>query len=349
MAQSFPKTLVLDIGRSWTKAFIVENDKNKLIIDKRSSLPTTTGDISFAVNQLFAKLKVTKELPILVTGSIPEAETLAKNLNVDFVNQEENQANFKNYCEKNGFKNPIIFDAGNYIFSPNTKINHIGAFLTHETSDIDIENYFGNKSTKPQVIPINLNEMEIEEAFYRVAFSQNRDFVNAHGTLNIVVTGAFFSFAPKQSKLALIILDILASNRVAQIKLDRELFLHSFGALLKKYPEIADWENDFLLDLGAAISMGGKGTVLLDYGFSENQELSINEDEIALVPAPSKQKIEATFSQNKEKTKVKLNGGAFGLLIDGRIKPLKLAFGRAESREDNKRWQEAIEKVEMIE
>lgn len=349
MAQSFPKTLVLDIGRSWTKAFVVSNDKNKLLIEKRSSLPTTTGDISFAVNKLFVSLRATKELPIIITGSIPEAETLAKNLSVDYISPEENQEAFVKYFNKAGFKNPILFDAGNYSFTPNTKINHIGAFLTHETSDIDIENYFGNKSTKPQVIPTKLNEMEIEEAFYRVAFSQNRDFINAKGIVNIVVTGAFFSFAPKQSKLALIILDILASGRVAQIKLDRELFLHSFGAVLKKYPEVEDWENDFILDLGAAIAMGGKGTVLLDYGFSENQELTINEDEIALVPSPSKQQIEATFSHNKVKNKVKLTGGAFGLLIDGRIKPLKLAYGRIESREDNKRWQDAIEKVEMIE
>ena len=87
---------------------------------------------------------------------------------------------------------------------------------------------------------------------------------------------------------------------------------------------------------------------MLDYGFTENQELEIIEDEIALVPAPSKQKIEVTF-MDKEKRKVTLHGGAFGVLLDGRIKPLKIAFGRADSRAAMKRWQGAIEKVEMIE
>ena len=54
-------------------------------------------------------------------------------------------------------------------------------------------------------------------------------------------------------------------------------------------------------DLGAFISFGGEGKVMLDYGFTENQEISIIEDEIALVPAPAKQKLEVTFLDSKEK------------------------------------------------
>lgn len=348
MAQTFPKTIVLDVGKSWTKAFAVSNDKNKLVIEKKVSLPTTIGDLSFAVDQLLKELKANKQTPFVVTGALPEAETLAKNLDGMYVDAYNAEDTFSKWLTKTDFKSPVLFDTGEYSYAANLKINQIGAFLTAEVNEADIEDYFGNKSLKPQAIPTTAVELEIEEAFYRVAFSQNREFLNAKNVLNIIVTGAFFSLAPKQSKLALILLDILSRGRVAQVKLDRLQFLHGFGALLKKHPELADWETNFLYDLGAFISFGGKGRVMLDYGFTENQELEIIEDEIALVPAPSKQKIEVTLF-GKEKHRFTLHGGAFGVLLDGRIKPLKLAFGRADSREAMKRWQAAIEKVEMIE
>ncbi len=349
MSQAFPKTFVLDIGKSWTKAFLVENDKNKLIISKKASLPTSSGDISFAVNKLFAEMKVTKDSAVIITGPIPEAEILAKNLEVVYISEEDSKAEVTKYLNKDGFKNPIILDTSDYSYTPNIKISQIGAFLTSELTEVDIENYFGNKSVRPHSIPDEASELEIEEAFYRIAFSRNSSLLAAQNVVNLVITGAFFSLAPKQSKLALVILDILSKGRVAQVKLDREIFLIGFGALLKKYPQIADWENSFLQDLGGFVSFGGQGKVMLDYGFTENQEIAIVEDEIALVPAPSKQKIEITFLDSKEKNKVTLNGGAFGVLLDGRTKPLKIAFGRSKSRADIKKWQGAIEKLEMIE
>lgn len=348
-SQAFPKTFVLDIGKSWTKGFLVENDKNKLQISKKASLPTSNGDISFTVNRLFQLLKVTKDSKVIVTGPLPEAEVLAKNLDVIYISEEDAKAEVKKYLVKEGFKNPIILDTSDYSFNPTIKINQIGAFLTSELTEVDIENYFGNKSIRPHSIPDEVSELEIEEALFRVAFSRNSDFLSAKEVANVVITGAFFSLAPKQSKLALVILDILAKGKVAQVKLDRQIFLVGFGALLKKFPNIADWENDFLQDLGGFVSFGGAGKVMIDYGFTENQEISIVEDEIALVPASAKQKLELTFLDSKEKRKLSLNGGAFGVLLDGRIKPLKLAFGRIKSREDIKKWQSAIDKLEMIE
>jgi len=350
MSQPFPKTFVVDIGRSYTDSFVVGNDKNTLVIEKRFSLPTSLGDLEFTLNKLTENLKVGKEMPKIFTGTLSEAETLAKNNKADFIPSEEALSQVKSWFGKHEFKDATILDAGSYSYSPNIKISNIGAFLTKEISEADIENYFGNKTLKPQSIPVKPTELEIEEAFYRIEFASNGDFVaNKNPVINLVISGAYFSKVPTKTRLALVILDILAKGRIAQVKLDTKLFLHSFGALLKKYPEISDWEVDFFKDLGAFISFGGRGRVLLDYGFADNQEISIVEDEIALLPSPKEQKIKITFPDTKEKKKVEVTGGAFGVLLDGRTKPLKLAFGRSASRVALKRWQEAIEKVEMIE
>lgn len=348
MAQAFPKTLVIDIGKSYTKAFLVGNDKNVLVIEKKESLPTSLGDISFSLNKVISLLK-SKDTPLIITGDLPESETLAKNLDAQYVSESSSREHFIKYLDGRGYKKPVILDTGNYPYSHNIKVNQIGAFINEEVSETDIENYFGNKNLKPQSIPVTKRELEIEEAFFRIAFSSNREFITSKNVTNLVVTGGFFSLSPKQSKLALIILDILYRNRVAQVKLDKMIFAHSFGALITIHPEIAEWDNDFLVDLGAFVSFGGRGKAHLDYGFSEDQEIAINEDEIALVPAPKDQQIKISFSDKGEKFKAILNGGLFGILLDGRVKPLRLAFGRAESRASLKRWQEAIEKVEIIE
>ncbi|HSX58491.1 MAG TPA: hypothetical protein VLE47_04455 [Candidatus Saccharimonadales bacterium] len=348
MSQAFPKSLVLDVGHSWTKAFLIQNDKNKLLLERYSSVPTTIGDLSIAANTLLKDLKVAKGTNLIVTGALPETETLAKNLSATYTTQEEAESAFRKYLEKNGMKKSVILDTGEYSYANNLKISHIGAFLTFDASENDIENYFGNKSLKPESVPTSPQELEIEEAFYRVAFSQNREFIASPNVVNVIITGALLPLLPKQAKIALIILDILAKGRIAQVKLDSHQFLHGFGALLKTYPEIGEWENDFWQPLGSFVSFGGKGRIMLDYGFTENQELNIVEDEIALIPAPKEQQVEITLLDLKDKPHFSVSGGAFGVLLDGRVKPLKLGFGRADSRDAMKRWLSAIDKVEVI-
>ncbi len=350
MSQPFPKTFVVDIGRSYTDAFIVSNDKNSLVIEKKLSLPTSNGDLAFTLNTIIGQLNVSQEIPKIFTGSLPEAETQAKDYGAIFVSQDDTTKEVTSWLEKNSFKGAVILDAGSYSYNPTIKVGNIGAFVTKEISETDIENYFGNKSIKPQSLPVKPIELDIEEAFYRIVFSSNNNFVSSKSdVINVVISGAYFSKAPKKTRLALVILDILSKGRVAQVKLDTKLFLHSFGALLKQHPEIADWEVEFLKDLGAFISFGGHGRVTLDYGFADNQEISIVEDEIALLPSPKEQKIKIVFPDSKEKKKITVTGGSFGVLLDGRTKPLRLAFGKTESRSALERWQEAIEKVEMME
>ena len=173
MAQAFPKTIVLDVGKSWTKAFSVSNDKNKLIIENKASLPTTVGDLSFAVDYLIKDLKGTKQTPFVVTGALPEAESLAKNLDGVYVDAYNAEESFTKGIAKSDFKSPVLLDTGEYSYAANLKINQIGAFLTAEVNETDIENYFGNKSLKPQAIPATAVELEIEKTFYLFAFSQN--------------------------------------------------------------------------------------------------------------------------------------------------------------------------------
>ncbi|HEY4695047.1 MAG TPA: hypothetical protein VIH52_03775 [Candidatus Nanoarchaeia archaeon] len=349
MSESFPKTLIVDIGRSWTKAFLVSVDKNNLIIEKRQSLPTSTGDTPLSYSELVKSLKAGSETKVILTGSLAEAEDLAKSLSVVFVSEEAAKKALGSYLDNHGFKKPVVLDAGDYSYSANTKVGSLGAFLTTEVSEVDIENYFGNKSLHPRAVPISQAELEFEEAFLRLSFASNREFLNARGVVNTVITGSFISLAPNKAKLGLIIADILFAGRVAQVKVDTKLFAHSFGALVAHNPKFGDLETDFLQDLGAFISFGGKGRVMLDWGYTENQELSIVENEIALVPTSAHQEVKVTFLDSKNKEKITLSGGVFGIMLDGRLKPLRLAFGRAESREAVKGWATAIAKLGVIE
>lgn len=348
MSQTFPKTLIVDVGKSWTKAFVVSISQNKLNVEKSLSLPTSLADISYTIKQLGTKLKVTADLETVITGALPEGEDFAKTIGAEYISLEDALPDFKKAATNLDFKDPVIFDAGDYDYTPNLKVDQLGAFLTSTVTEVEIENYLGNKSIKPQQIPVTKMDLEIEEAFFRFGFSRSSDFLKSRDLLNIVVSGSFFSRTPRQSHLALIILDILAKGRVAQVRLDKDLFFHSFCALYSKYPQVADVENDFLIDLGAFVSFGGEGNVSLDYGFSENQELKILEDEIALVPAHNNQKVQMTVISSRDKLKYKLSGGAFGILLDGRIKPLKLAYNSKESQEAMKRYLSAIDKLEMI-
>lgn len=346
---NLPKQFVLDVGKSWTKAFVVNVDKDQLQIEKNLSYPTSVGDLGLTVRKLADKLKVDKETEIVVTGALPEAETLAKNISGSWISEQDGQKIFEKWLSKNGFKESVILDTGSFSYTAtNLKVDQIGAFLTNEVNEIDIENYLGNRAIRAHGIPENQVSLEIEEAFFRYAFSRNQEFINSPTRVNLIVSGAFFSLAPQQSRLALILLDVLPRGKMAQVKLDRIQFMNSYAALLSKNDKFGDLESDFLVDLGAFISLGGSGGVSLDYGFSETQELNVAEDEIALVPAKREQEVVLSYLNSKNKEEFKFTGGAFGILLDGRLKPLRLAFGRGDSRDNLKRWQGAIDKLEMI-
>ena len=337
--------LILDIGTAWTKAFLV--DSNSPEIKAYAKLPTSVEDIEFSAKLLISKIKPkTKDPKILVTSTFNEENSLEKTLGAKFIPNENIHKGLTEWFSIQSLENPLVLDGGASNYLKNFRVPNIGAYLSYAISEKDLENYIGNKTFRLGSISEDKRHLEIDEAMLRLAFNLFPDLHNSNKFNSLIITGGILSWSPKPTRLALLLLDIMSTGKVVQVFQDPNGFLNSYGALINQKNTFKQ-NNKMLKNLGSLVSLGGAGKVTLDYGIADVQEVSVTENEITLIPSDSDQEIKVTIHGEK-KLVFKVYGGDWGLILDGRTKPLPLQFGQASTRIAITSWQRALEKVELI-
>ena len=345
---SVQKFLTFDIGSAWTKAFLVNIDaQNTLNIEQSARLPSSWGDFSVSVKLLQAKFP-TKDVTKIFVSHLPEIETLAKKEGATFVKEQDAAYSLVQYLKKSD-TNVTILDGGASNLHETAQAEDIGKYLTFPSSAIYLENLIGKKKFKPHLLPTDIKEVEIEEAFLRTIFADKLANLVAHKKILIAVTGGMISGSPRLSRTALLILDSMGPGTLAQVIYDREFFLPSFGALLAKYKQLqVSTPGEWLDDLGLFASLGGPQKIELDWGFSQVQKVELADGEISLIPAPKNQKIKLTLPFHKnDKRHYNIFGGSLGVVLDARSKPLPLVFGQATSRKLMTSWFKELEQAEI--
>ncbi|MEX0616916.1 MAG: hypothetical protein WD231_03860 [Candidatus Woykebacteria bacterium] len=340
--------LILDIGTSWTKAFLVSGVPQGLI-KEAIMLPTSQEDIRYSSGTLIKAISSKAKSPrILVTSTFNEAEALAKPLSATFVSKEIVSKELSDWFALQSLVNPTLLDGGASNYLRNFRVSDVGAFLSFRMSEIELENFIGNKALFSQSIPENKNYLEIDEALLRAAFSIYPDLHNPTKFNTVIVTGGLFSWEQKPTRVALLLLDLMAFGKVVQVLQDQRAFLNSYGALISQKKDFKGIDFSILKNLGVLVSLGGAGKVSLDYGLAQIQEVVITENEIALIPVEESQKVNLTIHY-KQKVKFSVSGGKWGIILDGRRKPLNLEFGQERSRAQVSSWQQALDNVELFE
>ena len=340
--------LILDIGTSWTKAFLVSAGQESSV-KTLLKLPTSTEDLSFSTNLLIGKMVSKSKTPkIILTSTYGEAAELTKIFKASYVDKETARSELFDWFSLQNFENPLILDGGASNYLRNFRVSDIGAYLSFPISETDLENIIGNKSLRLETIPEDRNQLEIEEAILRSSFNIIPELHNPAKFNTLIITGGILSWSTETTRSALLLLDLMAAGKVVQVYRDDAAFLSSYGALIAQKKNFKSQDLKTLKNMGCLVSLGGSGKVSLDYGLSEIQEVTISENEIALIPATSSQKVELSI-QGSEKIKFRVSGGEWGIILDGRIKPLALEFGQEKSRQAVLSWQQALGKVQLLE
>jgi hypothetical protein len=344
------KFLTVDIGRAWTKAFLVALDsENRLDVEKTLRLPTSHGDLSLVVKNLISNLTQEAQTPKIFVSRLDRVENVAKKWSGEFIHEDASGRALTEFFKKSDSRVTIL-DAGASNLETNIETHEIGKYLSFAINEIGLENFLGNKKFRPHMVPLNVKELEIEEAFFRNLFKSSMENAPDKKKLLVVATGGIFSGTPNIYRLAILLLDILVTGQLAQVYFDREFFLPSFGALLSKYKQLQVVSTGGWLDnLGAFASLGAERKVDLNWGYSTVQKVELTGDEIALVPAPGNQDIKVEFTMDKEKRTHSVLGGSMGILMDARSKPLQLAFGQGSSRDKIRSWLKQVEESRRAE
>jgi hypothetical protein len=235
----------------------------------------------------------------------------------------------------------------------------------------ELRNAIKNKMVRPTTIPSQLRGLKVEQALAREALrlslvqhkefatelkgrQQRRDISQAFAqtasgrsrvdlmALDLLVgSGGVLSHAPRRVQAALMLIDSFEPCGVTKLAVDSIFMMPQLGVLATVHKEaaMAVFDRDCLVPLGTCVAPVGttKGgaplcTIRLQLPAGP-RELSLKRGDLALVPLPSGQKVQAQIEPARgvdvgagpgSARSVELEGGEVGLIFDGRGRPLEL-------------------------
>jgi hypothetical protein len=239
-----------------------------------------------------------------------------------------------------------------------------------DVSEGDLRNYIYNKAHYPGSLPATPEEMGIETAIARQALlSASHQFIKNFGLGGaerspllpgfepIVATGGVLTGQPNLAQTALLLLDGLQPTGVTAFVLDQNGILPALGAAAAVNPLLVVQviESNALLHLGTVITPVGHvrpGSpvlrVKMAYESGHETQLDVKQGSLEVLALPAGQtarlqiqplhRADVGMGAAGRGGRLKVMGGALGVIIDARGRPLNLPDDRARRQELYKKW-----------
>jgi len=247
----------------------------------------------------------------------------------------------------------------------------IKRWMQVESNDDYIRDYIYNRSCYPGTIPINNEDLEIEQALVRqairIAVNRNLAYLSAtSGRIStellpyfepIVAAGSFLTRSPTLGQCLLMLLDGLQPNGITTLVLDQNHLTALLGAAASVHPllSVQVLESNTFLNLGTVISPIATvrmGTPILRIKMKDeshnNQTMEVKQGELEVINLPLGQTAQLHLQPYNRADvgmggpgrggTVKVVGGALGVVIDARGRPLNLPADFAQRRDLQKKW-----------
>ena len=246
----------------------------------------------------------------------------------------------------------------------------ITRWLPSDIADDVVRDYIFNKSLQPQTIPMEKDELHLEFALARqllqtalgLARSGWPKGKNGRGSLlppmePILAGGGVLSRAPRPGYAALALLDSLQPTGITTLVLDPYGLTPALGAAAAVIPMVAVQvlESGSYVSLGTVVSpLGGGRTgrpvarVKLEREGQAALEGEVRLGQLVVLPLPQgevgrltlrpERGFDVGFGAYGKAGTLKVTGGAVGLIIDARGRPLALPKDAGRRRELNQKW-----------
>lgn len=209
----------------------------------------------------------------------------------------------------------------------------------------ELVNYAYNKHLRPVTIPMSLRDLYIEHAFLRAGIRAMITRANpewAQSPMNVsqlIMAGAALTKTGHPAYDALLALDALQPVGIVELLQDPFGLIPAMGAIAPYAPDavVQLLDNDNLVKLGTAIIPTGnlrKDRTAMNVIIIENGErlrYSVDGGHVFVYPIPIGQTVEVRIRcaggisiNGKQRLRMKIEGGAMGLMIDARPRPLPL-------------------------
>jgi len=233
-------------------------------------------------------------------------------------------------------------------------LEHFLRWVPEEITPEEMHNFILHKSAYPHTLPDNPADLHLElalarqigrNALRRARLTWPHNVAGSRTDLTpwfdrLFASGAVFGQAHCPGIAALLLLDIVLPTGITTLWLDAYHLLAAAGAIATVHPIAAAQilTTDALLNLGPAISLVGRarpGTVIceahlapsgggersVEVKYGEIEVLKLENGQTARLILKPRLGIDAGFGPGRSKT-ITVSGGAVGVILDGRGRPL---------------------------
>ncbi len=257
-----------------------------------------------------------------------------------------------------------------------TTLEDITRWVTVDIPDEDIRDYAYNKSLHPSSLPAAVEELNIEQALARHAMRAAihrlvRCFPKQAAGSGvellpwfepIIAGGGILTQAPTTGQALLMLLDGLQPTGITTVALDQNGLLPALGAAaeINSILPIHVLDSSTFLSLGTVISPVGSAKygspvlkVKITYEGGAEKSLEVKHGSLEVIPLPMGQPASLQIqplnrfdvgmgSPGRGGTLTRVAGGALGIIIDARGRPLRLPAEPNHRREIQKKWLQVL-------
>lgn len=248
-------------------------------------------------------------------------------------------------------------------------VENIIRWLTFPAKPSDVLDYAWNKSLHPATVPQTIDDLEMEYALTREliraavktsrqAWQGEQDGDLLPSLRPIIGAGAVLAQSLDPGISAMLLLDSLQPTGVTELKLDPYGIIPALGSIAYIQPlaMVQVLESGGLLDLGTAICPEGRATtgtameVTVKYASGRTVKRTVQVGSLRTIDLPSGQKATITIQLGRGLTlngkrgtlTFNVEGGATGIILDGRGRPLVVPTDINRRKELIPRWYAAV-------
>jgi hypothetical protein len=253
-----------------------------------------------------------------------------------------------------------------------TSLEKVTRWLPSDVSERDVQDYIFNKAYHPRGVPAELEDLHVEYALARqlirsalfrarAGWPQGKDsesLLLMPPMEPIIASGGALARAPRPGLAALVLLDAIQPTGVCTLLMDPHSLIPALGAAAEPLPMVAVQvlSSGSFVSLGTVVAPMGRGRpdrpvlkLRLDKGrsgevverevrFGQLVVLSLGQGEHGRLTLRPEQGFDVGFGGPGKAGAVRVSGGAVGLIIDARGRPLQLPRDSARRMELNQKW-----------
>ncbi len=251
-----------------------------------------------------------------------------------------------------------------------SRLDEINQWLSEDLPNEAIRDYIFNKTAYPASLPVTAEDLAIEQALARQAMRNALRMINRSFPKDVarcrpsilpwfeptVAAGSVLTHAPTHAQSMLMLLDGLQPAGVTTMLLDRNNLVASLGAAAQINPllVVQVLGSNTMLNLGAVIAPVGaarSGATILQIrvSYQDGREAAWEIKNGALETIPllmgevAQLKLQPLHNFDigmgpGRGGRLQVVGGALGVVIDARGRPLRLSSEPARRREFHKKW-----------